>query len=1635
MCEWPWLVPRCANGPPIGSEVVFGGAGFGGIDQYNGLGVLGATRLGGLHGPLQQPVAKVYSNVGTVGLVTPDSNFSINDLNKNTKSNEIGNAGIVTHLENPEVVSINPAGVINSQINNDKYTEHAGQYQQNNGLSYQSIGGINDQSVNYRGNLGISGLENGELRYTKNGGIQFKGNGGVQYQGNLLDIQLPGGSYVNNGLAGGDVVYGNYGAQYVATNEGLSVRATQALQNAGLLKASDSAKTRLNYNIPENYVQYAANTGGFGSKILGQNIGLGVAYTNIQNTAANNQYQENANSQLKLTQEQDKTINSGPALVDSEGYVVGLRDTGNQNQGFIANTNAHLVNGLVYDNNLQNIELSKTNTGAKSHQSFTQYHGQDSTQQNQGSSLGSGTSGNINIIGGGYSAVSVLDSGIEISNNGEDTNTITRVAQLPIPVTTSIPTVTSVPLPNLNVASGFESFKGGVVANIPELQYKVQKPVGNVLFQPNLKSGVEIYNSHDSAGVANISTSFVNLVSSTPASVNVQTGYHYPKPSVAFVEGAADTTILQNPAVSTTSFVKQPVIVSSTQTPLLVSNYNIQKPSVGYSYPKPTIQFEEAGLRNIGSSERLGGSYSYQRIDTVHKNEGYSYPRPSTNFQEVPLKTIAQVQPTVQTITQPIVKQQSIIPISTIDQKTSFEGYQYKKPSIIFEENPQIVVSSTPAPIFQKEIVQPTIPTYPTTHPVSYSTFHEQQKSFEGYNYRKPTVVFEEKPQIQVTSYKTPSSTIAPVVYKQPQVYISSTPVPAVKTEFVQPIAKQQDAISYSSFQQVNFKGYDYPKPTVAFEEKPIVQVTSYDLPSTTLKPLVVQQPQVYISSTPAPIVAPKINTVVEQPISYATPSKSSVTNYNYQNVLLSGYSYPKPAVTFEETPAAVTKINYQHVVQPYQVKYNKQPAVISSYSYTAPATQKPEILPQQPVIVSNYRYYAPTTPKPIFVKEQPQILVQKQPAVVSSYSYTAPSTQKPEILVQQPQQPAIVSNYHYYAPTTPKPEVFVEEQPQPVVGITYAQPAAVDKTVEFKGYSYPKPSRTFVEERRPVVTYENREPVEEVPFVAKKAYVTGGESTSYQYKQQFNTESNIRVAQKPVVIENYQAPLQQVPVTQTYEYKQQYSKDSGYVYEKPEIQFEDHIVENYEISRDLPTKFVSTTKSRPIINYSYVQTSPKPTFLSTVDTVVASKVQPINQKLSFTSYDSRISNPRPVVKTYTTSLPVVEAVTTSRPIAKYSFSSLDDQTQYVSSSTPTVIEDYVAPIEATTLRREYLPPRIKITSVPDREYLPVRQRVKITTPAPTTSYIIPEVRTPERDYLPVKTTITPVPVLPTRTYLPVDKDLAPSRRPAKIVKVVRPKAKTIVKINDFHPLLSAKLGAQCTCVSNTVKLRKQPLRIVVDDEQEDDDDGYVVDQEGATIVENYEYEPKKIVDITPTPQIEIKSTTNLIEPVVTYRKRVRVRPASSTYSPVTEFREVLLKKTPALPLRISTQEDEGPSDREIAKAVRTGLKLVKQAAKEGAKEGTEEVLSKDFDRYGPGGVRSRNERLQGTIDCQRAGLFRHPTQCNKFYACRWDCTKNRYTLHVFNCPVHLTFDNSLGACNWPSQGPACLENTLLPSD
>ncbi|KAK2726723.1 hypothetical protein QYM36_007529, partial [Artemia franciscana] len=76
-------------------------------------------------------------------------------------------------------------------------------------------------------------------------------------------------------------------------------------------------------------------------------------------------------------------------------------------------------------------------------------------------------------------------------------------------------------------------------------------------------------------------------------------------------------------------------------------------------------------------------------------------------------------------------------------------------------------------------------------------------------------------------------------------------------------------------------------------------------------------------------------------------------------------------------------------------------------------------------------------------------------------------------------------------------------------------------------------------------------------------------------------------------------------------------------------------------------------------------------------------------------------------------------------------------------------------------------------------------------------------------------------------------------------------------------------------------------------------------------------------------------------------------------------------------------------------------------------------------------GFKPLNETLPSE-SCSRPGLFRHPEDCRKFYECYYDRWIQKYTLHIFSCPIKLVYDEEIYACNWPFQGPQCIPNQPL---
>ncbi|XP_044589708.1 uncharacterized protein LOC123268564 isoform X26 [Cotesia glomerata] len=252
---------------------------------------------------------------------------------------------------------------------------------------------------------------------------------------------------------------------------------------------------------------------------------------------------------------------------------------------------------------------------------------------------------------------------------------------------------------------------------------------------------------------------------------------------------------------------------------------------------------------------------------------------------------------------------------------------------------------------------------------------------------------------------------------------------------------------------------------------------------------------------------------------------------------------------------------------------------------------------------------------------------------------------------------------------------------------------------------------------------------------------------------------------------------------------------------------------------------------------------------------------------------------------------------------------------------------------------------------------------------------------------------------------------------------------KVIVKFSDLHPLLLGKLGAECTCKADPFAIKgNKPLLIdssngKVDLRNYDESDIYVdLDKsrsgDSYESYENYESQSSEVFSTKVTPVIA--------EFYHGRTKTPKIRVSTSGYLPAS---------TTASSLRVSASDIESYSTRarsRSGKSIGTFRSTNSPSPSGSVTEPTNanDRASEDRIDYGEVGVLELNP--EGKAECARPGLFRHPKLCNKFYACHWDNWKKKFTLHIFNCPIHLTFDNRAGACNWPTKGPACQDNNLL---
>ncbi|KRT78559.1 hypothetical protein AMK59_8632, partial [Oryctes borbonicus] len=487
-------------------------------------------------------------------------------------------------------------------------------------------------------------------------------------------------------------------------------------------------------------------------------------------------------------------------------------------------------------------------------------------------------SGRVNIVGGGFSAVGVYPNTYKQSTAAIQTVTASPISPIsitPVSVTASpIPVVTSVPIPTTHTNDNLDVYNGnGVVANVPELQVKVETP--SAAFIPNVQR------TH---------------TASTGATLQVENGgYVYDKPGVAFVDHGASQVVEDSGAIHQRIEHQQPVAIGVTPTvgvePVSLNiqrkpvtpTYHIQQTGTSqYSNPLLEIQDQKVllqpqvnihqtpiGISTIG--DHSGGSYSYQNLGkstvvesvtpSVLLDKKISGPAPTISAVHFGTALVDDHRPSVvvQHIGEPVFKQPGgSIEVSTF-RPASFTNLGHRStiienvtPSVLFQPvvqttNPILVENITPAvpirPVFRQKVT----PIKPAVSSVHFGT----------------TLLENVTPSVFLQSHGEPIgtaevSTVAPISYSTlqhintgsiehvtPSVFQQQQPVvqPVVNIASVQPavnFGKIQPAVSYST---VNF-GTDHPiKPIHAIQGVEINKQVTADVIESVTPSVVVQQP------------------------------------------------------------------------------------------------------------------------------------------------------------------------------------------------------------------------------------------------------------------------------------------------------------------------------------------------------------------------------------------------------------------------------------------------------------------------------------------------------------------------------------------------------------------------------------------------------------------------------------------------------------------------------------------------------------------------------------------------------------------------------------------------------------------------
>lgn len=1131
-------------------------------------------------------------------------------------------------------------------------------------------------------------------------------------------------------------------------------------------------------------------------------------------------------------------------------------------------------------------------------------------------------------------------------------------------------------------------------------------------------------------------------------------GYEYQKPAVQLEEVKTYQYSTPAPVVSTykpQTYSQQTLhkvehnYVSSTPAPVELTYHQpavsvYQNPLLKYTetvtpaaYVQPTAHsFSHQTLHNVESSkvysQEANNGYSYEAPKTLiqhttpqpitiqHVESGYNYEAPKTIVQ------YTTPQPVVSTYEPQGFSHQTLhkVDSSKVNAYSESSGYDYAQSAIKFEEAPKIVQYSTPAPAVVSTY-SPQSYSSQTIHKVEANNVNAYSESGSGYSYEQPAVKFEEAQKI--VQYSTPApavSTYRPQSYSQQTIHkveaqqivpVSSTPLPRVELTYQKPAVSfyENPILKYAeNITPAKSTPVVYSQPIVQQHEVSHVQPVQYETSA---------QQNLEVSQEGYSYSQPEIQRNVETLNTAKTYSDASLVSHQYYHQSnVQSQDAGKDVVFVSSTPSSlIYEDHYSEYEAPKQQTYQAQEYVPSktdyqqSYSVSTarPIVQQSSVVHQEQ---NQYNYqgedysqqYDNTNQQISFGSThavQPHRIesyhVSSFPGTKITTKYNQASYESPEIQIGNKAEeylppvvstatPVVTSTYkpvyssvsstHEYLP--PQPEYTAEEYLPPKVENEYLPPSTTARPITT---TYKPTTREYLPP-----TPEYKVPQYLPPSTTAKPF----QSTT------FKAEEYLPPNEAGLGVVNFES----------YGYKNEDLANIGY------NGYQEYTVSSTAVPVRKPN-IVIETKNNNLLGFGTV--GPDAGLVSAVTYTTSA----------------------PISSTYAPELPVRRA----RP--KYKSTT---QAPYVESTTAFKAPDYLPP-DNTEVNANYdsfgLKNGEQIAYNPYQEQeiafnsAPVqrKQNIVVQTAKSKLGY-----GTVGSDVGLVSQTYSTGAPISTSTYAPEKQELV-EVSPVPIRRT-KPKVAVVTKINDFNPLLVRKLGAVCSCQSPILVLKGRRPTVQVQQDYDDYSNDY---EDGRGDIADNEWAQKSARIQT------VKTVTTT--PIVTSTFNPIIVPDDSYYQDFQESRDYNVEITPksrqtysenvvtSTPQAIISSTEKVVRIRPRVKAVTAAptyqTVLLKQevAPTVVVKQSDGSAIdSQAFDRYGPGGWRSRDETLQGSIDCQRAGLFRHPKQCNKFYACRWDCTKQRFTLHVFNCPVQLSFDPSIGACNWPSQGPACQGDTLL---